>query len=466
MVAFNLVLEVGYEAVGATAAAHCAAYEAVGLDAIQEALVASYVEAEFAVALPYPPYAHCDPLAAAAAPAGGGANATATAVPSPRPNATVHVDVDLTIGIVLYATDVIDRDAGETFGTVEAELNDMMAAKVASGAWDADQAAHAAGAAATDPPSPAPSAGAAANGTGGRRGLQAGDSLGDLLAGSTVEDAAAGALRDHLHAGDDDRRPFYEDGFLLGLIAGAFLLGCLTAGAAVHALSRRAPAAAPDAKKQVELPTFGTTASAAARKFSTEQTDTASNPMRAGHHAPSPKKHHEARHHASKKGSHEHRKKSAEPPKPPHKTNPFTVARAAAIFKTRGEASHWVECSDLSSGQVYYSNTKTGETTWTKPSGYHGPEAIAPGGKAKWLEAHDPKSGLPFYTNAATGETTWDRPKGVEIKPAPAKGARTHLSADTKKFADIQARAPPSPRPRDRGAPGRPKIARARGLFS
>ncbi|KAH8059580.1 calcium ion binding protein [Aureococcus anophagefferens] len=84
MVAFNLVLEVGYEAVGATAAAYCAAYEAVGLDAIQEALVASYVEAEFAVALPYPPYAHCDPLAAAAR-AGGGANATATAVPSPAP---------------------------------------------------------------------------------------------------------------------------------------------------------------------------------------------------------------------------------------------------------------------------------------------------------------------------------------------------------------------------------------------
>ncbi|KAK7249167.1 calcium ion binding protein [Aureococcus anophagefferens] len=417
MVAFNLVLEVGYEAVGATAAAYCAAYEAVGLDAIQEALVASYVEAEFAVALPYPPYAHCDPLAAARAPAGGALNATATAARRPAPQ----------------------RHGGPRRRRARRRTRRR----------------------------PRAVAGAAANGTGGRRGLQAGDSLGDLLAGSTVEDVAVGALVtmspsatpttagptatpttaepsraptrwSQLHAGDDDRRPFYEDGFLLGLIAGAFLLGCLTAGAAVHALSRRAPAAAPDAKKQVELPTFGTTASAAARKFSTEQTDTASNPMRAGHHAPSPKKHHEARHHASKKGSHEHRKKSAEPPKPPHKTNPFTVARAAAIFKTRGEASHWVECSDLSSGQVYYSNTKTGETTWTKPSGYHGPEAIAPGGKAKWLEAHDPKSGLPFYTNAATGETTWDRPKGVEIKPAPAKGARTRtLSADTKKFADI-----------------------------
>ncbi|KAH8043901.1 calcium ion binding protein [Aureococcus anophagefferens] len=342
MVAFNLVLEVGYEAVGATAAAYCAAYEAVGLDAIQEALVASYVEAD--------------------------ANATVDAAPPPRPNATVHVDVDLTIGIVLYATDVIDRDAGETFGTVEAELNDMMAAKVASGAWDADQAAHAAGAlAATDLLSPAPSAGAAANGTGGRRGLPGGRQPGDL-AGSTAEDVAAGRARP------------------------------------CRAL------------------TFGTTVPAAAKCPFHGETDALK--ARAGSQppaAPSPKKHHEARHHASKKGSHEHRKKSAEPPMPPHKTNPFTVARAGRHLQDAAGEAVPLSSAATSSGQVYYSNTKTGETTWTKPSGYHGPEAIAPGGKAKWLEAHDPKSGLPFYTNAATGETTWDRPKGVEIKPAPAK---------------------------------------------
>ncbi|KAH8059579.1 calcium ion binding protein [Aureococcus anophagefferens] len=337
-----------------------------------------------------------------------------------------------------------------------------MAAKVASGAWDADQAAHAAGAAATDRrrprrPRARPRTARAAAAASRRATASATSSPGrpsrtppsrfvtmsprdadDGRADGHADDGRAVARADALVPAPRGRRR--STALLRGRLPPrphrrAFLLGCLTAGAAVHALSRRAPAAAPDAKKQVELPTFGTTASAAARKFSTEQTDTASNPMRRPPRAVAE----EAPRGAAPRVEEglarapEEERRAAQAAA---QDEPFTVARAPS--SRRGEASHWVECSDLSSGQVYYSNTKTGETTWTKPSGYHGPEAIAPGGKAKWLEAHDPKSGLPFYTNAATGETTWDRPKGVEIKPAPAKGARTRtLSADTKKFADI-----------------------------
>mmetsp|Transcript_28205 Transcript_28205/g.60348 ORF Transcript_28205/g.60348 Transcript_28205/m.60348 type:complete len:905 (+) Transcript_28205:1528-4242(+) len=95
---------------------------------------------------------------------------------------------------------------------------------------------------------------------------------------------------------------------------------------------------------------------------------------------------------------------------------------------------HWIELQDPDSGDVYYANEATGETTWDRPSSPsnhasqsslhasqrsvnssgHGTNAssddkdehLPPG----WLAVLDPDSGDHYYVNESTGETTWDHP--------------------------------------------------------
>ncbi len=60
----------------------------------------------------------------------------------------------------------------------------------------------------------------------------------------------------------------------------------------------------------------------------------------------------------------------------------------------------WVEAVDPSSGQTYYYNPTTNETSWTKPTML--PE--------NWVEATDPTSGQIYYYNSVTHETSWEKP--------------------------------------------------------
>mmetsp|Transcript_24172 Transcript_24172/g.39407 ORF Transcript_24172/g.39407 Transcript_24172/m.39407 type:complete len:314 (+) Transcript_24172:30-971(+) len=92
----------------------------------------------------------------------------------------------------------------------------------------------------------------------------------------------------------------------------------------------------------------------------------------------------------------------------------------------------WEQITDPGTGQTYYCNRSTGESSWTPPAaapmamgapatGATGAPMLAlaptPMGAAGvislpqgWEEAKDPASGKAYYFNRSTGETRWDPP--------------------------------------------------------
>jgi len=87
----------------------------------------------------------------------------------------------------------------------------------------------------------------------------------------------------------------------------------------------------------------------------------------------------------------------------------------------------WVEYPDPATGNPYFHNAASGETTWTRPVDaapqqqmfqqpqqpqlqqqmfQQPPQALPPG----WVEFKDPSTGNPYFHCAATNETTWTRP--------------------------------------------------------
>ena len=81
--------------------------------------------------------------------------------------------------------------------------------------------------------------------------------------------------------------------------------------------------------------------------------------------------------------------------------------------------SGWFAVVDEDSGETYYCNETTGETTWdiptdaaTEEDDYNrteedvGNDDLPP----DWYAATDPASGDTYFCNETTGETTWDRP--------------------------------------------------------
>jgi hypothetical protein len=95
--------------------------------------------------------------------------------------------------------------------------------------------------------------------------------------------------------------------------------------------------------------------------------------------------------------------------------------------------SDWVETADPSSGQSYYYNQLTRETSWEKPTltEIPAPETIEkksaapqqapqanssplPASSSDWVETVDPSSGQTYYFNQVTQETSWDKPASME----------------------------------------------------
>lgn len=82
-------------------------------------------------------------------------------------------------------------------------------------------------------------------------------------------------------------------------------------------------------------------------------------------------------------------------------------------------AEGWAAHVDAASGQTFYHNAATGETSWEAPLA--APAAAAPAELPPgWSEHPDAGSGKSFFHNATTGETTWDRPGGALPAPAAA----------------------------------------------
>ena len=75
--------------------------------------------------------------------------------------------------------------------------------------------------------------------------------------------------------------------------------------------------------------------------------------------------------------------------------------------------SDWEAHVDPSSGNTYYYNATTGETSWEPPAGF----AAAPAASSlpsEWQEGYDESTGKTYYYNTVTGETSWDPPAAQE----------------------------------------------------
>merc|ERR1719331_981745 len=82
----------------------------------------------------------------------------------------------------------------------------------------------------------------------------------------------------------------------------------------------------------------------------------------------------------------------------------------------------WAQNVDAASGNVYFHNAATGETTWTRPVA-EGASNVLPSHHqlpSGWSEHSDLATGNLFYFHAATGETSWTRP--VAPPPEAAQG--------------------------------------------
>jgi hypothetical protein len=95
-----------------------------------------------------------------------------------------------------------------------------------------------------------------------------------------------------------------------------------------------------------------------------------------------------------------------------------TPSRGASSPTPGGTTSEWIEKTDPKTGKVYYVNTETKQTSWTKPE-TPGPTTAHPhtapvvqtaAGLDGWTEKVDKKTGKTYYYNKATNETTWTRP--------------------------------------------------------
>jgi hypothetical protein len=110
---------------------------------------------------------------------------------------------------------------------------------------------------------------------------------------------------------------------------------------------------------------------------------------------------------------------------------------SSSNFSSSEIASEWFAVVDPQSGETYFANERTGETSWEKPrallmlenephnSKFQDDTRLLTNGPAQndnelppgWFAAMDEQSGEEYYVNEQTGETTWDRPQNTNRTP-------------------------------------------------
>ena len=76
----------------------------------------------------------------------------------------------------------------------------------------------------------------------------------------------------------------------------------------------------------------------------------------------------------------------------------FGAVRAAEATR------EWRKVFDEKYGEYFYLNSRTGATSWTRPTGRHATVG-------KWSEVFDQTFDTCFYVNLETKETSWKRPR-------------------------------------------------------
>ncbi|XP_026541877.1 rho GTPase-activating protein 27 isoform X1 [Notechis scutatus] len=105
--------------------------------------------------------------------------------------------------------------------------------------------------------------------------------------------------------------------------------------------------------------------------------------------------------------------------------------------------NNWEIHTDTKSGHFFYYNSVTGQTTWESPFGAPFGDSVSlshshcpsPVSSAEWNQYVDKASGQIFFYNAATGETSWEAPQET-FNPPEMRPAFTRRSSD---------RRPPTP---------------------
>ena len=112
----------------------------------------------------------------------------------------------------------------------------------------------------------------------------------------------------------------------------------------------------------------------------------------------------------------------------------------------------WEAVTDEASGEAYYYNAQTGETTWERPAGAT-PESALPDG---WVAVPDPEGNL-YYYHPATGVSSWDPPGATTAVPDGTSAAVWAAAEAAEKLeeesSEVPARAPSVPLWRAIGVP-------------